>query len=337
MTRSLFLFGWPSHYGGADTKFTDLVRLLCGSFSITVVPNFPLQLDQRPWRDFFETLRVRCCTVADLPDRLEGIALAVGNDLFFTSGICKTARAKGLKIVWSVEMMWSHPGEVEAIRAGEVDRVLYVSEIQNRHLAYERLGSISTRITGNYVDPDPFPFVERPARPFTIGRLSRAAPEKYPEDFPVFYEALDLPDARFRVMAWSDELAAKYRWHRFGPRWELLPPVAEDACRFLASLDLFVYPLGHRFVESWGRSTVEAMLTGLVPLVPPGHHLENLILPGETGFICDDFREYRRCAALLCQDTGLRKRMAENARRHALYNLCDRATNWKLWCEALDV
>ena len=221
MTRGLFLFGWPSHYGGADTKFTDLVRLLCGSYSITVIPNFPLQLDQRAWRDFFETLGVRCCTLADLPDRLEGIALAVGNDLFFESGICKSARAKGLKIVWSVEMMWSHPGEVEAIRAGEVDRVLYVSAIQKRHLDYESLGTISTRITGNYVDPHPFPLVERPARPFTIGRLSRAVPEKYPEDFPVFYEALELPDPRFRVMAWSDELAAKYRWHRFGPRWEL--------------------------------------------------------------------------------------------------------------------
>jgi hypothetical protein len=37
--------------------------------------------------------------LADLPDQLEGVALAVGNDLFFASGICKAARAKGLKIV----------------------------------------------------------------------------------------------------------------------------------------------------------------------------------------------------------------------------------------------
>jgi glycosyltransferase involved in cell wall biosynthesis len=337
MSPSLFLFGWPSCYGGADTKFTDLVRLLCGSYSITVVPNWPRQLNERPWRRFCETLGVRCCGMADLPDRLEGVGLAVGNDVFFDSGICKAARAKGLKIVWSVEMMWSHFGEVEAIRAGQVDRVLYVSEIQKRRLDYQRFGSISARITGNYVDPDRFPFAERPARPFTIGRLSRAAPEKYPEDFPVFYEALDLPEARFRVMAWSEELAVKYRWHRFGPRWELLPPEAEDAFSFLASLDLFVYPLGHQFTESWGRSTVEAMLTGLVPLVPPGHHLENLIVPGETGFVCDDFQEYRRCAAVLCRDERRRQQMARSACRHALHNLCDRAAHLRTWREALDV
>jgi glycosyltransferase involved in cell wall biosynthesis len=337
MAPSLFLFGWPSHYGGADTKFRDLVGLLCGSYSITVVPNWPLQLKQPVWRQFFEALQVRCCAFADLPDRLEGIGLALGNDLFFESGICKAARSKGLKIVWSAEMMWSHAGEVEAIRAGEVDRVLYVSETQKRRLDYERFGHISTRITGNYVDPDLFPFVERQARPFTVGRLSRAAPEKFPEDFPVFYEALDLPDARFRVMAWSEELAAKYRWHRFSPQWELLHSQAEDAFTFLASLDLFVYPLGHEFTESWGRSTVEAMLTGLVPLVPPGHHLENLIVHGETGFLCDDFREYRRHADLLYRNERLRKEMAHSARRHALYNLCERAAHLRTWSEALDV
>ena len=31
-------------------------------------------------------------------------------------------------------------------------------------------------------------------------------------------------------------------------------------------LDLFVYPLGHQFIESWGRVVAEAMLTGCVPI-----------------------------------------------------------------------
>ena len=249
MTRTLFLFGWPSRYGGADTKFTDLVRLLSGSYSITVIPNFPLQLDQRAWRDFFETLRVRCCTLAELPDRLEGIALAVGNDLFFQSGICKTARAKGLKIVWSVEMMWSHAGEVEAIRAGEVDRVLYVSEVQKRHLDYERSGAY--RRHHRQLCRSPSVPVCGAARPAVRSADLWGHLRKYPWISP-YSRSPGLPDARFRVMAWSDELDAKYRWHRFGPRWELLPPEAEDAFSFLASLDLFVYPLGHRFIDPGG-------------------------------------------------------------------------------------
>jgi glycosyltransferase involved in cell wall biosynthesis len=335
--KNLFLFGWPSHYGGADTKFAHLLRLLHRAFRITVVPNWPQQLRQRAWTRFLDRLKVRYTTLDRLPSRLDGVGLALCNGAFFDLGIHRQARSRGLRVVWSSEMMWYHAGELDAIRGGELDRVLYVSDLQRRLLNYEQYGTVSTRLTGNYVDPDAFPYVERRPRPFTIGRLSRADPVKYPEDFPVFYEALDLPDARFRVMAWSDELDAKYRWHHFGPRWTRLRPEAEDTLTFLSRLDLFVYPLGHRFLESWGRSTVEAMLTGLVPLVPPGHHLENLVRHGEAGFVCDDFREYQRYAQLLYGDDRLRRRMGRNCRRHAVRHLCNRAEHLRTWCEALDV
>jgi glycosyltransferase involved in cell wall biosynthesis len=335
--KDLFFFGWPSHYGGADTKAAHLLRLLRGAFRITVVPNWPHQLCQREWTGYLDRLGVRYATLGQLPARLEGVALALCNDVFFTAGICRQARSRGLKVVWSPEMMWHHEGELDAVGSGEVDRVLYVSEVQKRKLNYERFPGVSTRVTGNYVDPALFPFRRRPPRPFTVGRLSRAAPEKYPEDFPVFYEALGLSGVRFRVMAWDDGLAAKYRWHAFGPEWELLRPGAEDGLTFLYSLDLFVYPLGHRFTESWGRSAVEAMLTGLVPLVPPGHHLEHLVVHGKAGFVCDDFREYQRWAHLLYRDAALRERMGRACREHAARNLCDRAAHLRTWREALDV
>gem|GEM_PF-6767976 len=52
-----------------------------------------------------------------------------------------------------------------------------------------------------------------PAAP--VGRLSRAAPEKFPADFPDSYVGLGLRGkVRARVMAWSDELSA--RWPGLG-------------------------------------------------------------------------------------------------------------------------
>ena len=269
--------------------------------------------------------------------RLDGVALALCNDCFFSHGICQFAKSSGLKVVWSSEMMWHHPGEREAIAAGLVDRLLYVSDVQKQKLDYESFCQVPTYITGNYIDPAEFPFHKRDNRPLTIGRLSRAAPEKYPEDFPVFYEALDLPQARFRVMAWSAELAHKYRWHSFDDRWTLLPPEAETQIDFLNSLDLFIYPLGHKFTETWGRSTVEAMLTGAIPLVPPGHSFEQLIIHGKTGFICDDFREYQRHANRLDADPELRVEMSLACRQHAVTQLCDRERHLNIWREALDV
>lgn len=152
-----------------------------------------------------------------LPQTLNGVALALSNQCFFTHQIAHQAKAKGLRIVWSSEMMWHHPGELQAVADGVIDKVLYVSEFQKKTLAPNYV-ELPSAITGNYIDPKLFPWFERPVREFTIGRLSRAAWEKYPENFPAFYEALGLDDCRFRVMAWSPDLRKKYRWHHFDDR-----------------------------------------------------------------------------------------------------------------------
>ncbi|KAA5543136.1 glycosyltransferase [Roseiconus nitratireducens] len=336
--RSLYFFGWPSRYGGADTKAAHLLGLLAGHLKITVVPNFPEQLEQSEWTTFLDSLQIRYTSLDRLPGNLSGVALALCNDQFFVRGLHREAIKRGLKVIWSSEMMWHHQQEVQQIKAGSVSRLLYVSEVQKATLNYESFCDVPTRITGNYIDPSCFPFVDRDnTRGITIGRLSRAAEEKYPEDFPVFYEALGIPDARFRVMAWSSALSQKYRWHRFDQRWDLLPVEAEPAASFLQSLDLFVYPLGHQFTESWGRSTVEAMLTGAIPLVPEGHNFGELIVHGETGFLCGDFLEYQEHALRLSREPASRRKMSLACRDHAVTELCDTNRHRECWLEALDV
>lgn len=330
----LYVFGWPSFLGGADTKLAHLFRLLHRSFQITVIPNDAKQLEERVWTRELDALGIKYVSSDQLPSRLTGVALSLCNGSFFTGGLAARARECGLKIIWSGEMMWHLDGEVDAVKQGLVDKLLYTSEVQRKALAPEH-GKLPWAITGNYVDPGCFPFRERRHGTFTIGRLSRADPDKYPEDFPVFYESLGLGDVRFRVMAWSDELRAKYRWHKFDSQWELLEAEAERQVPFLHSLDLFVYPLGHHFVESWGRSTVEAMLTGAIPLVPPGHHLENLLEHGRSGFICHDFQDYQEHAQRLSRDFELRRRIARCCREHAEHHLCNAAEHLKVWREAL--
>jgi glycosyltransferase involved in cell wall biosynthesis len=213
-----------------------------------------------------------------------------------------------------------------------IDHVLCTSEFQRQALG-PGYGALPWTITGNYIDPVDFPFTERRHEVFTIGRLSRHAPEKYPEDFPVFYELLNLPDTQFRVMAWSDELARKYRWHSFDERWDLLGAGYEPTLDFLHSLDLFVYPLGHTFRESWGRSTVEAMLTGAVPLVPQGHYFPSLIVHGETGFICGDFLEWQEHAQRLRSDHLCRQKIARQCHEHAVTKLCNTEEHRRVWMD----
>ena len=248
----VYLFGWPSFLGGADTKVAHLLRLLHRDFAFTVIPNDAPRLEEKVWTRELDQLGIAYTTLDRLPRRLKGAALAICNDRFFTDGIANQARDRGLRVIWSSEMMWHQQGELDAVKQGVVDKVLYTSEIQKRKLS-PGYGGLPSHITGNYIEPQAFPFIERRNPTFAIGRLSRPDPAKYPEDFPVFYECLGLGDVRFRVMAWSEDLRRKYAWHRFDDRWDLLESEAEPQVRFLHSLDLFVYPLGHQFVESWGR------------------------------------------------------------------------------------
>jgi glycosyltransferase involved in cell wall biosynthesis len=328
-----YVFGWPSFLGGADTKLAHLLRLLHGHFAITVIPNDEPRLKEQVWTRELDQLGVRYTSLKRLPRRLTGIGLSICNDCFFKNGIASRAKERGLRLIWSSEMMWHQEGELDAVKQGLVDKVLYTSEVQKKVLA-EGYGKLPSVITGNYIEPGCFPFLERRNPTFTIGRLSRPDPAKYPEDFPVFYECLGLGDVRFRVMAWDQDLRTKYAWHRFDVRWDLLESEAETQVQFLHSLDLFVYPLGHSFVESWGRSTVEAMLTGAIPLVPPGHHLENLIEQGKSGFICHDFLEYQEHAQRLSRDYPERRKIARQCREHAEQELCNAAEHLKVWKEA---
>jgi hypothetical protein len=301
-------------------------------FALTVIPNDNFRLEETKWSSFLRRLGIQAMALGELPKKLEGFALSLCNRRFYARRIAERAKQRGLKIIWSSEMMWHHPGEAEAMQDGLIDKVLYVSELQKRVLA-EGYNGLPSIITGNYIDPRFFPFKERRHKTFTIGRLSRADPEKYTEDFPVFYECLGLPDTRFRVMAWSKDLGRKYRWHHFDHRWDLLPAEAESQRQFLYSLDLFVYTLGYTFKEAWGRSTVEAMLTGAIPLVPDGHHLEHLMVHGESGFVCKDFTQYQEHAQRLYYDFPYRQRIAAQARQHAEEHLCNREEHLRIWKE----
>jgi glycosyltransferase involved in cell wall biosynthesis len=336
MKPNLYLFGVPGKVGGAATKIRHLILLLRHDFKITVVSSNIAAAKDKDIRTFLQTIAVPFCLHKDLPEKTEGIALAICEVDFFTTKRAEDVKRRGMKLVFSNEMMWEFKGEAEAAKAGLIDKVLYVSDFQAEKFT-EIYHGIPSAIPGNYVAPEDFEFKDRQNATFTIGRLSRPDPDKYPEDFPIFYEELGLEDVKYRVMAWDDKMKRKYGWYRFGPEWELLGPNKEDTEKFLHSLDLFVYPLGHKFKESWGRSTVEAMLTGCVPLVPAGHQFHNLLVHGESGFICRSFSDYRDIVHELHDNYPLREKLGRQCAEHARTKVCNPDEHRKIWMNALAV
>ncbi len=330
----LYLIGVPGRVGGASTKLFHLIRLLQRDYQITLVAPDIAVLKDKEVRRCLEPYRIPCTLLKDLPKQLDGVALAICDKDFFVSGRAREIKARGLKVVWSNEMMWPFKGEAEAVKEGLIDRVLFVSEFQAK-VFEEMYRGVPSFLTGNYVDPDDYCWRERTHPTFTLGRLSRVDPAKYPLNFPVFYEELGLLDVRYRIMAWSPEVQKQYRWHQFGPEWELLPANKEPGLKFLYSLDLFVYPLGHRVKESWGRAVVEAMLTGAVPVVPTGHQFHKLLVHGESGFICREYREWKATVRELYENYPYRQKISRQGAASAREQLCHPEAHRRKWIEAL--
>ena len=334
MGPNLYLIGWPANVGGASTKIQHLIPLLSTHYALMVIANNKGQLKDRDTTKWMESLGVKYGMLRDIPNPAEGIALGICQADFFTGGVAKLLKQRGLKVIWSNEMMWAFKGEADAVKEGLIDKVHYVSEIE-RHALQPTHGNLPWSMPGNYIDYSLFRPKARQNRTFTIGRVSRPDPVKFPENFPVFYETLGIPDCNFRIMAWNDALRRKYRWHRFDTRWEFFGPDKEPTETLLHRLDLFVYPLGHRFVESWGRSTVEAMLTECVPLVGTGHQFHNLIKHEHSGFICQRWEDWQYYAQQLYKHENLRLTLGQQARQWAIDKLCNREQHLAIWKEAL--
>jgi glycosyltransferase involved in cell wall biosynthesis len=115
----------------------------------------------------------------------------------------------------------------------------------------------------------------------------------------------------------------------------LLPANKQSALSFLYSLDVFLYPLGHRVKESWGRAVVEGMLTGAVPVVPAGHQFHKLMVHGESGFICKEFREFKAVVRELYENYQFRMKISRQAATYARERLCNAEEHRKKWIEAL--
>ena len=357
---SLYWFNWPSFVGGADTKFVHLLSLLAREYDITVVPNGPQYLEQASWRDYLNGLGVKAALLGKLPERVEGWAVSMCNTAYFKDGQAAEMKRRGARIAWSNEMMWHFEGEVEALRSGLVDCVMYVSPAQREVLEAGYRAAVEAPpaadpkeglwgeiprslasplpwvMTGNWIDPESFAYRQRGKEDgaFTIGRLSRPDPDKFPDDFPKFYERLGLRDpVKFRVMGWSDQLSERWCEHDFDTRWELLPTAAEPVGNFLNSLDVLVYNLSPRFRESWGRAVVEAMLSGVAPIVPAGggHHLEHLVQHGVSGFLCENAAEFGHWARALQDDRALLARLSAGARADACERHCRAGSHLRLW------
>jgi len=90
---------------------------------------------------------------------------------------------------------------------------------------------------------------------------------------------------------------------------------SDDVATAMASADAFVFPSE---TDTAGNVVLEAQASGLPVLVSRRGGPSESMMHGETGFACDDLREFTRRAAELMRNARRRRQFGEAARRYAM-------------------
>lgn len=150
-------------------------------------------------------------------------------------------------------------------------------------------------------------------RPFTVGRVSRDAPDKHHPEDPALYRMLASRGLRVRIMGGTCLAPALAGVEGI----ELLPAGVESTPDFYRSLDAFFYRTGAS-TEAYGRVVVEAMAAGLpvVAHVRGGYAevMENEV----SGLLIQSQEEAYDAVIRLAADPGLCRSMGEAGKQQAL-------------------
>jgi hypothetical protein len=332
----LFVVGYPGDVGGANTECWHTVRLWREyGLGVTLIPTWK---PSEAWQARLE--KIGCRTVCTSPCGLQSVSALPGAVVvsFCNSQFLKHAdrfRALGCRIVCVGCMSWLFSEERRHYRRrGPFDHYVFQSEYQQAELQPQlaKFGVTPEqchRIRGAFFcDEFPFaPLPHEPRTPFVIGRLSRAAADKYSAATWSVYRRITHA-VRARVMAWNDQVENKLGKP---PEWaECLPVGAETAQQFFSQLHCMV-PINGGAAENWPRVGLEAMASG-VPIVAQNRWgWKEMIRHGRTGYLADNDDELAFYTARLAYDEDHRLRMARQAKQSLQEELAGPDKIWEGW------
>jgi len=332
----VFVSGYPGDVGGANTECWHTVRLWRRfGLEVTFLPTWKAT---DKWRQRLDA--IGCRTVETAPQRLADVPELPGAVVvsFCNSNFLAAAdhfRDLGCRIVWVGCMNWLFAEERRHYRRrGPFDRYVFQSRHQESELA-PQLAAFGAgperfhRIRGAFFcDEFPFrPLAHAPGTPLVIGRISRAAEDKYSSNTWPIYGRIPHP-VRARLMAWDARVQRK-----LGPppAWaECLPAGTETPQEFLARLHCMVQVNGGAR-ENWPRSGLEAMSTGVPIVVQHRWGWREMIRHGQTGYLCDNDDQLAFYTARLAYDEDLRMEMARQARKAVEEELANPEEIWAGW------
>jgi L-malate glycosyltransferase len=156
---------------------------------------------------------------------------------------------------------------------------------------------------------------------FTIGYIGTVDYCKMHPSFLSMCDRVAVPEARFVVCGGPSEKRIEQESRRFPhpQRWEFTGKV-DDVAPYLASFDVFGYPLAPYHYGSGEQALLEAMAIGVPPVVMANPTERLIVKDGITGIIAADEKSWVMGIEQLHADPDLRNRMSVQAREQVKRN-----------------
>jgi glycosyltransferase involved in cell wall biosynthesis len=333
MGIEVWVAGFPSYYGGADTELDHLIDLFRHfDVAVNLVPMFGAVPRMK------ESVLERGCKIHPYSDDVfkDKIVISYCNSNFLKRLPTIAKEGRPARTIWFNCMTWLFEKEREAHAEGLLDYFGFQSEYQKTILLpqLEQIGPVRTFDYRPYFHT---PRIEWKYREwegcYKIGRISRDDANKFAADtWRIFDRVLVPKGLRKKVYILGYGRKAKERCGEppRGLDWMTWSPNSISSAQFYNTIDTMIHKTGGSR-ENSPRVLFEACAHGVVSIVERAFGFPELVIHGETGFMADTSDEMSYYASMLAMNQSVHREMAENARAHLETTLSSRDISWNHW------
>jgi hypothetical protein len=337
MGHEVWVAGFPSPYGGADTELDHLIDLFrAHDVGMNLVPMFGT--DQQ----MVASVLGRGCAIYEYrPDIFVGrTVLSFCNGEFLRLLPDIMAAGPPARVIWFNCMTWLFDAEREAHRQGWIDIFGFQSSYQ-RGMLLPQLTEIRPVRSFDY---RPYFNCKRMRSAYRewegcyrIGRISRDDQAKYASDTWRIFDRVLVPSRlqkKVYILGYGGNAAARCGPPPAGLDWLTWSPNAIPVDQFYRTISTLIHKTGGSR-ESYGRIIPEAYAHYVVPIVEDDYAFSELVRHGETGFMTSDSDEMSYYASLLAYNPQMHREMAAAGREFLEYEVADDRACWESWLDVL--
>lgn len=329
--KKIGIVGFPALYGGAGVELDHQMTLWHEmGYELHLIPTMK-HIENEPLLG--KTLYR--ATIHEYGDYevLKGMpVISFCNDIFLTD-IAKIKEVAE-KTIFVNCMTWLFNDEKKAHKDGLIDLFLYQSK-RTQGKVNDDLKKINDnynwKVFNSWFDDSAFPFhTTRDESKFRFGRISREDGDKYYKRSLWIYETMVAPVLKDGIILGFDNRSEK----KIGtpPPWiRTYPGGGITQKEFYAHSACIIQPADT--TENWPRVGMEAMASGSLLIVDKRGGWEDMIIHGETGWLCDDERSFVYHASRAAFEVKERQVMVKNAKEFLVEELNNKEKSIENWKE----